>query len=375
MKRLVGLVIGLLLIAFAAVPASAQGPGSRGDHVCFGDNTVVTSSERPQSVVLFGCGGRIQSGAQVSRDVVSFGGNVVVEEGAKIAGDVVVFGANLDLGGQVGHQVIVFGGNINLQPGSLVEDNVQAVGGNVNQQQGATVHGRIIYGGNANVRVFPFTFIAPTIRGGVDLGVGLIVSVFRGLLVALAIAALGALVLVFLPAQTVQVSETAQQAALPSVGVGCLTFVVAPLLSLLLIVTCLGIPVAAVLLVLLVAAVLFGWIAVSMILGERLLRAANAKNIVPLLSMVVGILVLWLVTSLPILGWLISLFVASLALGAVVLTRFGTRPYPSVATAPGTGLQPQPQPPMPPAAPPPPAPPAPPQAPPPAPPPGTEGTV
>jgi hypothetical protein len=88
------------------------------------------------------------------------------------------------------------------------------------------------------------------------------------------------------------------------------------------------------------------------------LRALNAKNIVPVLSLVVGVLILWLVTSVPILGWLISLFVASLALGAVVLTRFGSRPYPPIATVPAVGV-----PPTPPAAPPPASPPAPPTTP------------
>ncbi len=357
MKRIVVLLIGLmLLIGFAAAPASAQGPNSRGDHVCFGDSTVVSASETPQSVVLFGCGARIASGAQIRRDVVAFGGDVVIEEGARVAGDVVLFGGNLDLSGQVGHEVTVFGGNVTLQRGSLVEDNVQAVGGKVSQQEGATVRGRIQQGGNA--RVFPFTFVAPTIRGGVDLGINFVIGVFRGLITALAIAALGALVLVFLPAQTDQVRETARLAALPSVGVGCLTLIVAPLLMLLLIVTCLGIPVAGVLGVALVAAILFGWIAVSIILGEKLLGAVNAKNIVPMLSLVVGVLVLWLITSLPILGWLISLFVASLALGAVVLTRFGTRPYPPVATVPAVATPPMP--PAPPAPPAPPVPPAPP---------------
>ncbi len=361
MKRLVGLLIGVLLVAIAAVPAYAQGPSSRGDHVCFGGDTVVAPSERPQSVVLFGCGGRIQSRAQVSRDVVGFGANVVIEEGARIAGDVVIFGGNLELGGQVGHRVIVTGGNVDLQPGSVVEDDVQAVGGNVRQQPGATVRGRVLSGGNPNVRVFPFFFV-PSVRDGLDFGFGMIASIVRGLFIALAIAALGALVLVFLPTQTAQVSQTAQQAALPSVGVGCLTLLVAPLLAVLFVVTCLGIPVGVVLLILLVAAGLFGWIAVGLTLGERLLGALNAKNILPMVAMLVGVLVLWLITSLPLLGWLVSIFVASLALGAVVLTRFGTRPYPPVTPAPVSSGMPLPPPPpaapQPPVAPPPPAPPS-----------------
>ncbi len=48
---------------------------------------------------------------------------------------------------------------------------------------------------------------------------------------------------------------------------------------------------------------------------------------------VVGLIVLWLITSLPILGALIWLFIAALAVGAVVLTRFGTRAYPPIAPA------------------------------------------
>jgi hypothetical protein len=56
--------------------------------------------------------------------------------------------------------------------------------------------------------------------------------------------------------------------------------------------------------------------------------------------MLVGLLILWLVTLVPILGWLIGIFVASLAFGATVLTRFGTRPYPPLAPATSTSLVP-----------------------------------
>jgi hypothetical protein len=85
MKRLFGVLIALLLLAFLATPALADGP--RGDHVCFGGSTTVNSEEMPENVVLFGCGARIQKGVQVRRDVVVFGGNVVLEEGTSVGHD------------------------------------------------------------------------------------------------------------------------------------------------------------------------------------------------------------------------------------------------------------------------------------------------
>jgi hypothetical protein len=150
----------------------------------------------------------------------------------------------------------------------------------------------------------------------------------------LALAALGALIIVFLPSQLKQVADVAEKSAAPSLGVGCLTWLVVPPLMILFVVTCLGIPLSLALAIAFVAAIVLGWIAISVIIGDRLLNALKVKNIVPILAMVVGILVLWLVTSVPIVGWVVWLFIATLAVGAVALTRFGTRPYPPAALAP-----------------------------------------
>ena len=48
---------------------------------------------------------------------------------------------------------------------------------------------------------------------------------------------------------------------------------------------------------------------------------------------------LTVLTQIPCLGWVLALLVASLGLGAVILTRSGTVPYPLVEPAPaGVGL-------------------------------------
>jgi hypothetical protein len=183
-------------------------------------------------------------------------------------------------------------------------------------------------------------------------------GIFQSFVVALGLIALGALITVFMPNQLKQVSAVAQQSALPSLGVGCLTWLIVPPLMILFVLTCLGIPLSAVLGILFVAAGVFGWVALGTVLGERLTNALKVQNVVSIVAMAVGLLVLWFVTAIPLLGGLIWLFVAALAVGAVVLTRFGTQPYPMTSVPTMTMTTVPPVPPIPPTQPTPPTPPS-----------------
>lgn len=338
MKRLMFIFVMLFLVAFAAPPAFAE--DGRDDHFCFGGSTLVRTGETPDSVVLFGCGARIQKDVQVRRDVVSFGGDVVLEEGTRVGNDVAVFGGDVQIAGQVSDEVVVFGGRVTLEPTAVVNGNVVVLGGAVEQKEGAVVRGDVER--NPGI-VFPRVRVSPpvppvpplpsTSRVN-DWGVwNFIGGVFQSFIVTLGLIALGALIVVFMPNQLKQVGDVAQASAMPSLGVGCLTWLVVPPLMILFVLTCLGIPLSMILGVAFVAAGVFGWIAIGMILGDRLLNALKVQNIVPILAMAVGLFVLWLVTAVPFLGGLIWLFVSALAIGAVVLTRFGTRAYPVVAPA------------------------------------------
>ncbi len=327
MKRMLPALAVFLLLAFAATPAFAQGR-QRGDHLCFGGNTVVQGYS-PDSVVLFGCGARIAGDTRVNRNVVSFGGDVVVEKGAIVGGDIVVFGGNLDLAGEVDHRVTLFGGTVTLESGSVVQNNVQVFGGRAVKKDGAVVRGSLFRaGGPALGPAGPFFFPAGLESGGLGFVASSIFGFFRSLVTALALAALGALTVVFLPTHTRRVGLVVENTPLPSVGVGCLTLVcilvLVPLLTLIII----GIPAALVLVFAFVVAGLFGWIAIGRLVGERLLVAFNVREILPVVAVVVGVLLIAILGSVPILGGLLNLVIGLLGLGAVVLTRFGTRTYP-----------------------------------------------
>jgi hypothetical protein len=87
-------------------------------------------------------------------------------------------------------------------------------------------------------------------------------------------------------------------------------------------------PIALLLGVALLAAGTFGWAAVGLLVGRRLLEAFKVKVITPLMAVAAGILLLSLLGAIPCLGALVVIVAGCVGLGAVVLTRFGTQTYP-----------------------------------------------
>jgi hypothetical protein len=145
---------------------------------------------------------------------------------------------------------------------------------------------------------------------------------------ALALAALGLLVVLFWPKQTEVVGRAVFAAPLPSAGVGLLTGVVAVVLIILLAITICLSPVAFLLGVAMLVAGLFGWVAIGLLVGRRLLEAFNVKGITSLMAVAAGTLLISVLRAVPCLGAIMGFVVGCAGLGAVVLTRFGRQAYP-----------------------------------------------
>lgn len=85
-----------------------------------------------------------------------------------------------------------------------------------------------------------------------------------------------------------------------------------------------GIPLALVLLTVLAAATFLGAVAVSLALGRSIRRAARLQEWSPLADLSLGVLALFPLGLLPVIGWAVALAVMSLGLGAVLYTKFGS---------------------------------------------------
>lgn len=337
---LLALLVLALVLPFSV--ANAQGPGN-GDKVIFGDNYTLASGET------------------LNGNLTVLGGNVTLESGSTVTGDVAVIGGNVSAAGAIEGDLAVIGGNVTLESSAVVTGDVNTMGGNLNQVPGAEVQGEVIKGfqfnGADGIRI-PGISGLPFLRPGAPPEINFTPSLpnnapgnwllgyfLRGLSAiawAALMAVLGVLVAVLLPQQGGRVTTTVRESSLVSFGTGCLTSVLGvPILLLLAITICL-LPLALILSLLLLAAALFGWVAVGWVLGQKAMQALRTQSSTPILEVVVGVVLLTLLWQMPgvipCLGWFVSFGVGivagSIGLGAVLLTRFGTRSYPS---APGGG--------------------------------------
>lgn len=370
MKKLLTLIITLVLLLACGFMAAFV--------------TAISVGVNTEGRVFAGENVTLKTGHQIDDDVVIFGGNLTMEEESRIRGDLAMFGGHADIDGTVDGEIALTGGNLSLGPQANIAGDIGLIGGNVTGLDQAQVGGEVhTFGGHQDrygsrsdranqereeraERVAPpspperpssprvdeahydddddhwrdnydYDYYdrhdSPSILGAVG---GFIIGLIKMVVSTLALLAISWLVAALLPEQMKTVSDTVVDNVLVSFGVGLATLLVA-IASLILI--CLLFPVLLWFVMLL--AILFGWIAIAQLVGERLLVALDRPFPNFTTSTMVGVVVLTLISQLPetvgflfciggLLGFLagiVTFVIATTGLGAVVLTRFGTQAY------------------------------------------------
>jgi len=322
MWRWRALLAALILLLAWGQPVLAQ--GSEGGRVVFGQDFTLAAGER------------------LDGDLVVFGGDVLLEAGSRVRGSVVVFGGSVSVAGQVDRDLVALGGQVDLDAAATVVGNIVASGGTVGDAR-AVVRGQIIGGARRVLQpsiLWRWPLPEPGMmhgpgwafgwRRGLDAIVDLFVWGLQTVAAALATVAVSVMVVLLIPGLTRTAGEALVQYPLASVGAGLLTALAAALVLPLLVITCLGIPVAVVAALALAIALLFGWIVAGLVVGERLLEALKQADGQPAVAVAVGLLILTPLSRTPGLGFLVTALVGAWGLGAVLLSRFGTTPYTGV---------------------------------------------
>lgn len=357
MKRL-AIFITILLLMILAVPAAAATAGA----APLTDRIVRDGETVNEDIVVFDGRLVVEEGGVVNGEVSVFGGDAVLA--GQVEGDVAIFGGHTILSGEIDGDLVVFGGNLDASATAEVDGDCILVGGNLGGD-GASGVGCTAVGELPGLAV-P-AFVRPPVPpelpsppdvprlprispGGSFFGeVGRIAgrSLLMGLLALLAAS--------LAPAQLSQVQHTLTRKPAASGAVGLLTAIAVPslaailaLISAVLTIVCIGLlgfPIVLALVIGLAIGALLGWIAAGTWLGERLARWLKLTNrrlpVTAALGTTVLTLAAGVLASLPIWlgGWLWAVAAIAIAcggLGAVALTRFGTRSYP-LSAAGGEG--------------------------------------
>ena len=325
MKRLIA-VSSLILVAALLFPGAAY------------------AAESQQGQVVMGGKYTLESGEVLHGDLVIFGGAVVLEEGSLVQGDVLLFGGNAEIAGEIEGDMAVLGGNVDLASTAVIGHDLVTLGGNVDRAPGASVGGEFV---SANGFHLPLEFDLPDISGVTRIrplvrsNFGPVFSPVTGLLWfgfrSLVVAALAILVVLIWPNPPERAGRAAVSQPIVAGGLGCLTFLALPFIFLLLVITIIGIPLVMLGSILLVIAIVFGWIAIGVEIGRRM-KEAFEWELHPAAAAGIGTLAVSLVVGgiglIPCVGWLAPLLVGAAGVGAVILTRFGSREYvPATAAA------------------------------------------
>jgi len=323
MKKIFGLL--LLVMMLVPVTAFAAQSSTADDVVAFGHSVTVAANETADGVIVFGGGANIQ-GSNLG-DTVAFGGSVTVsgstdsnvfvfggtaQINGPVDGDVVVFGGSPVISARISGNLLAIGGSVHLRDGAEVMGDVFTVGGSVSRSGNAVVHGSVQSGIN------PFRI--PGVFGGWWAFSGAF-HVWR----LLSILFLGLICYWLFPLVTERVAEAAEANPVKAVVAGLLGYLAIVPVIIVLAITLLGIPLIPVFLLALLVARLFGQVALALFAGRWLAARLQMSATANWLLVTLGLLGLGVLTLLPLVGVLASLFYSLIGFGAVIVTRFGTR--------------------------------------------------
>lgn len=289
----------------------------------------------PQDMLQFGSNVHID--VPVSRDVITFGGTVEINE--SVMGDVLAVGGTVVIRGTVAGDVRAAGGRVIIL--GEVGGNVAAAGNDIQFAEGSSILGSVaLFGERVRIEgtvAGDVTVNAKTIEilgtvagevsaiertpraGGASSFAGLIslISLFGMLVVGLVVTSVAPKSL------RAMVRETARSPWRDFAwGIGVL--VVVPLAALFLGLTIIGIPLALIVLAAYVAALYVSQIVLGVVLGTYVVGAIRGRPKVEstslIVTMVLGVLGFWLVTSIPVLGSFIMVLGVVWGLGLLVRT-------------------------------------------------------
>ncbi|NWF65019.1 MAG: hypothetical protein HXY38_12015 [Chloroflexi bacterium] len=342
MKMKTKLTLILLLAALLVLPFGAVHAQTKDDEsiFLFGQNYTLREGETLNgSIAVFGGNVQIEKDAEVNGSIAVFGGNVNIADGVSVDGSVAAFGSNMSISGIINGDIVIVGGNVLLTEASTVDGDIATFGGQVTQEPGAEVTGEITNNTPPEIGSpetpettdMPNVPVLPEVKVSFNPFLDVLSAVGWAVLIAI----VGMLLSLFLQPQLDRTASAITRQPVIAGAYGVLIFLALPVGLIIMIVTLILIPVAAIAAIMVPLAWLFGVIAMGQEVGERFAKAIN-QVWTPILATGFGTFLLVLVTRLlntiPCVGWLLSTIVALVGIGAVAMTWFGTRNPPGYIT-------------------------------------------
>lgn len=315
-KRMFIRVMGIVLVFAGTANADFK----------MGDKLVIKAGDTVKDAICFG--DDVQIYGTVKDSAVSFGGDVIVENGGLVMGD-----------------VVSLGGDIRIRNNGIVKKDAVSVGGEIKIDCGGEILGeKVDLSGIpvpfAHLPVPSFCDVRET-AGDLLSGIGkiIILGPFIGVMSVLGVVfvtvllmmkllvkcGIAALVTYLAPRHVKNMAVCVRTDFLKAFLVGVVSIIIIPFLFILLLVSLVGIPLIPLTIILLVIAYLFGSVGIALWAGSILPIAEKRSD---MHNALLGVLVIGLIRFIPVVGFLTGFVTGVLAIGVVIITRFGAEQYP-----------------------------------------------
>jgi len=287
-------------------------------------------------------------------DIVKLGESVFVDSDELVRGNITVFGGDVIVEGRVFGHIVVIGGTIRARSGAEIQGDVIVIGGSLDEDDDVLIVGeREVVGGFPTFGAEWLGYEGPKIKF-----VLLPLTIFIQLICAF-------LVMMFLRDRVMNGENHLRSGFLKSFGAGLLAsfigFFALLILMIPLIITVIGIPLALLLIVSCVGVMFISWTIFAYTLGRVVSEKFQFRAEGPFLALFIGAIVLNLPSiigygmgatglgALQPLSWTFNVVggffcvIAHLSgFGALVLSRFGSRPATSEPPVAATSTPPTP---------------------------------
>ncbi|MBN1681918.1 MAG: polymer-forming cytoskeletal protein [Anaerolineae bacterium] len=281
----------------------------------------------------------LDAGERIEGDQVILAQRITLNDQGVITGKVTLIGDEVRLNAQVEDDVVIVADTLTIGDTARIAGDLIMCVKNVEGTDTAQIEGEIKKECNDTSRQSVESVFESSFNSWQTSVFFHLVGTIAGSLLFGALAALST-ILFHQPLQNM--SRAVQRAPLVTGGIGCLTMLIAIgltliyLISLLLILPAVLFPYALIGWLVVAMLSVLGWVALAEPFGKRLFRWLGMKNQPPMIAAAVGGVTLSLLIRVwglfwftSWIGFLATAILGSIGLGAVVLTRIGTKPYPA----------------------------------------------
>jgi hypothetical protein len=300
-----------------------------GDVICAGQMININGKVGGNVRVL---GNSTTISSEVSRSVMAAGASINLDQSANIGWDAYLAGASINTKGKIGRDLNCAGSDINIA--GEVGKNVKANLDQSNKERlsqtshlviskGAIINGNLSYYDyqNANIdkeaQVKGSTekkepkWTAKKERTAGDWLFGELYSIFAALVIGLVIISLW-------KKETIEIINTIKTKPVQTIGWGAVVLFITPIISLILIFTLIGIPLAFIMLLIWIIGLIVAKVFTGILVGRYIIENTwkeKKENI--FIIMIGGIIITWLIFSVPFIGWVFYLAALLWGLGGI----------------------------------------------------------